>query len=216
MVDARDRDPIDITAVAGHRPRPGIRSHRSRSLDGIAAVRAGVPCTSVERTLVDIAGLGSAPLFERVWSRAASGGRIRARALQRELDATPTRPGVARVRAALAADHAYLAQTTRSGLERRVLLALRDAGVPRPAANRSVRLDDGSGLEVDLVWPTQRVAVEVDGEAVHAHPAAMRRDRERDRALRRAGWTIVRIAEREVKEDPVRVVARVRRALDGG
>ncbi len=212
---ARDRDPIDVTAVAGHRPRQGIRSHRSRSLDGIVTVRAGVPCTSVERTLVDIAGIGSVPLFERVWSQAASGRRIRTEALRHELDAFPTRSGAARVRAALAADHAYLEQPTRSGLERRVLLALRDAGVPRPAANRWVQLDDGSGYEVDLVWPAERVAVEVDGDAVHGHPAARRRDQERDLALDRAGWRTLRISERDVADDPARVVARVRGLLGG-
>lgn len=215
MLESRDRDAIDVTAVAGHRPRPGIRAHRSRTLDGIAVVRAGIPCTSVERTLVDIAGTGSARLFERAWSRTASGGRIRAGALERELDSAPTRSGTARVREALVADHAYLAQTTRSGFERRVLLALRDAGVPRPAANRWVQLDDGTGFEVDLVWPAQRVAIEIDGEAVHAHPTAKRRDGERDRALGRAGWRTLRIGEREFADDPARAVARVRRALVG-
>lgn len=214
MVVARDHDPIDVTAVAGHRPRVGIRAHRSRSLDGIVVVRAGVPCTSVERTLVDIAGIGSAALFERAWSQAASQRRIRVDALRRELDATPTRSGTARVRQALAADHAYLAQPTRSGLERRALLALRDAGIPQPVANGLVQLGDGSRFEVDLVWPAQRVAVEIDGEAVHAHVAARRQDHERDEALGRAGWRVVRIAERELADDLAGVVERIRRALE--
>ena len=50
------------------------------------------------------------------------------------------------------------------------------------------RAREDSG-EVDCLWRAQRVALELDGRAVHGSRAAFERDRVRDRALAVAGWT---------------------------
>lgn len=82
----------------------------------------------------------------------------------------------------------------------------------------------GSRRRVDVVFPRQRVAVFVDGCFWHRCPrhgttpianarwweaklaANVARDRATDRALRRAGWTVIRVWEHE---DPTRAARRI-------
>lgn len=83
----------------------------------------------------------------------------------------------------------------------------------------------------DFAFRQERVAVFVDGCFWHCcpicnwRPASNRsywkakfalnvaRDRAANRALRTAGWKVLRIWEHSVKEEPDRVVARVQRAV---
>lgn len=72
---------------------------------------------------------------------------------------------------------------------------------------RSVRLDFA------LVGRGVRLAIEVDGHDFHERTKEQaERDRSRDRALQRAGWTVLRFTGREVNRDAARCVAEV---LDG-
>jgi very-short-patch-repair endonuclease len=70
------------------------------------------------------------------------------------------------------------APATRSELERRFLDLCGEAGLPSPNVNVQV-----AGLEVDVLWPTQRLVVEVDGYAFHHDRATFERDRVRDATL---------------------------------
>ena len=67
---------------------------------------------------------------------------------------------------------------TRSELERRFLDLCRAAGLPLPAVNVVV-----AGLEVDAVWPSERLVAELDGHAFHHTRTAFERDRIRDATL---------------------------------
>jgi DNA mismatch endonuclease (patch repair protein) len=83
----------------------------------------------------------------------------------------------------------------------------------------------------DLAWVGRRVAVFVDGAFWHGHPEhywgqsgkfwdeKIARNRARDERvnheLTRAGWTVVRIWDFEVRKDLARCVESVRAALDG-
>ncbi|MFA4929412.1 MAG: type IV toxin-antitoxin system AbiEi family antitoxin domain-containing protein [Patulibacter sp.] len=212
LLPARDRRAVEITTASSRKPRPGIRSHRSRQVDGAATVRDGIPCTTVARTLVDVAASGNAAAFERAWSSAASRRLLRRAEVERELSSSPSRAGAAAVREAFAADTDYLAQPTRSRLERDALRLCRDFGLPRPYANRLLRLDDRT-VEADLLWPDARLVVEIDGDATHEHASARRNDRERDLVLDRAGWRTLRIAESELLLDRVGTAERLRQAL---
>ena len=61
---------------------------------------------------------------------------------------------------------------TSSEAERRLLELIRAARLPDPRTNVKV-----GGHEVDLLWPAQRLIVEVDGFAFHSTRAAFERDR---------------------------------------
>ncbi|WP_372456481.1 zinc-ribbon domain-containing protein [Streptomyces anulatus] len=64
--------------------------------------------------------------------------------------------------------------------------------------HRSIRAG-GRWWQCDLVWPGRRLVVEFDGSYWHRNTAG--RDRRKAEALRRAGWTVVR-----VRESPLRVL----------
>lgn len=97
---------------------------------------------------------------------------------------------------------------TRSDLERRFLHLCERHLSERPATNARI-----AGLEVDFLWPHQKLIVETDGYAFHASRAAFERDRERDQRLTAAGYTVVRVTHRQLIQQPEAVVDRLRRLL---
>jgi very-short-patch-repair endonuclease len=84
-------------------------------------------------------------------------------------------------------------------------------GCPRPLANATV-----GRYEVDLLWPTERLVVEVDGYAYHRTRAAFERDRRRDADLQGAGYRVLRVTWRQLAREREAVVAQVARALRPG
>lgn len=94
---------IDVTSpTRGGRDRGGIRIHRVNALapaDVITVDR--LPCTSVPRTLIDLAAVLGAVRLDRALERAAILRLLDVRATARALDRHRGRRGVARLRAAL-------------------------------------------------------------------------------------------------------------------
>ncbi|MBF6619395.1 MAG: type IV toxin-antitoxin system AbiEi family antitoxin domain-containing protein [Patulibacter sp.] len=208
----RDRGVPEITTTCARPERRGLRVHRSLTLDGSITVRDGIPCTTVARTLIDIAGTGNERAAQRTWATAASRGLIRRAELERELRTAANRPGTAIVRNAYAQDFGYLSQRTRSGNERDALRLCRDFGLPRPNANRLLQVGT-EHVEADLLWPEARLIVEVDGDRTHGHAVARRVDRERDLRLQLAGWRTIRIGEDELAHHPRQTAELIRSAL---
>ena len=77
---------------------------------------------------------------------------------------------------------------TRSDLERDFLDHCRPAGLPAPEVNVEV-----AGYEVDSVWHTQRLVVELDTRTFHERRPAFERDRVRDANLLLAGYRVARV-----------------------
>lgn len=63
---------------------------------------------------------------------------------------------------------------------------------------------------VDFLWEEQRVAVQIDGPG---RPYRNPDERAADLALEAAGYRVIHLTEREVNEEPDRVVALLRREL---
>ena len=61
-------------------------------------------------------------------------------------------------------------------------------------------------MEVDFAWRSERLIVELDGFAAHGTRAAFERDRARDRSLQAAGWRVVRVTWRQLREAPRQLV----------
>ena len=91
---------------------------------------------------------------------------------------------------------------TRSELERRFLDLVRAASLPIPITNGLV-----NGCEVDFHWPDAKLIVETDGRTTHDNRFAFERDRQRDLELKLAGWEVIRITWRQLRDQPERVVA---------
>jgi very-short-patch-repair endonuclease len=73
---------------------------------------------------------------------------------------------------------------------------------------------DGLGtLEVDLLCPEARVAVELDGAQHLADPVAYRRDRRKDRLLQENGYLVLRFLAEDVGKDLDLVLDTILRSL---
>jgi very-short-patch-repair endonuclease len=192
----------------------GIRWHRVRMplADEIEA-RGGIPCTTVARTLVDMAGESSWGQLQRLIEQAA---------ILRTLDVDEIdlilvrgrRRGAPRLRTILAPWRETRGQRplVRSRLEARLLPRLIEEGLPAPHTNVTLRVD-GQSFEVDLLWDEQRLVIETDGEETHGTHAAFQRDRKRDQILTAAGYRTARITWRQVVDEPNAVVHRIARML---
>lgn len=189
-----------------------IQVHRTRVLDPRrdVAVVAGIPVTSVARTLVDLAGVATREQLAKTLAEAERRNVLDVRAIEDALERTRQRRGRghAAIRTALAHHAATGTQLTRSELED-AFLALCDAhGLPRPATN--VWLGD---MEVDACWRAERVVVEADGWSAHSTRRAFAEDRERGNALQTRGWIVLRFTHGQVTREPARVARTVADAL---
>ncbi|MFC0008015.1 endonuclease domain-containing protein [Micromonospora siamensis] len=100
----------------------------------------------------------------------------------------------------------------RSPAESQLRVRLVLAGLPRPVARHPVRLPAGAVLHPDLAWPELRVAVEYDGHR-HSDPDQPHRDRRRLDPLVGAGWLVLHVTSRRLRQDFPAVVQEVRAAL---
>jgi Protein of unknown function (DUF559) len=97
---------------------------------------------------------------------------------------------------------------TRSELEEAFLDVCRDGDLPMPGLNVVV-----AGFEVDALWEAQRLVVEVDSWEFHRGRQAFENDRARDAALLLAGYRVVRVTWRMLRDQPAEVAEMLRRLL---
>lgn len=203
------RTAVDVTAPGrAGKERKGIDVHRATGLDerDVTTVR-GIPCTTVARTLLDLATTIDKTALERAVEQAE---KLRIFDLAAVVDVT-TRAGNHRGATALGeviATYTPEPAFTRSELEKRFLALCRTAGVPMPRTNNVTKAD-----EIDFTWPDRRLMVEADSLRHHGTRAAFERDRRRDQQLTAAGWRVVRFTWRQVDETPTDVAATLRLLL---
>ena len=186
----------------------GIRCHTARSLRGRHHLRVdGIPVTSVERTLLDLAAVLPAQRLRTLAETAQRNGRYdHARVLATIATANGHR-GTGALQAVIAQLHDE-APATRSDLERLALELIRAAGLPEPSVNASVE-----GETVDLSWPQYHLVVEIDSYRYHRERRAFDADRRRGNTLTLANVTLLRFTDRDLDEDPQRFVDEIRRAI---
>jgi very-short-patch-repair endonuclease len=187
--------PVDTT-VEGYRGtrQPGIRVHRVQVLpETDRTVVDGVPVTTVAKTLVDLAACASARDLERALAQALRRGLTSSSELMTLVTRWPGRRGRRRLLAALKAGEPAF---TRSEAEELLLQLLRKARLPKPEANASV-----GGFEVDFLWRSHRLVVEVDGFAFHSSAEMFESDRRRDALLTASGFRVMRITWRQLTKE---------------
>jgi hypothetical protein len=176
--------------------------HATRSLPpDEVTVHNGIACTTVARTIVDLAAVESVRRLHRALEQALILRVFDGAALNAALDRANGRRGVGTLRRLLAGldDEA---SPTRTELERRFVELVADAGLPAPVVNARL-----AGHEVDFHWPAQRLVVETDGRETHDTVVAFERDHQRDLDLELAGWHVLRVTWRQVVGEPERVAA---------
>lgn len=169
--------------------------------------RDGIPVTSPSRTILDVAVNSRIKTVGRFIERADEGKVFDLREMRDLLDRSKGHRGAPKVRAAL---DAYRPEPrfTRSGLERRFLERLREAGLPEPATNVFV-----AGHEIDAWWEEERFGVELDTYETHGSRLSFEEDRVRDDELLLADLDITRVTEVRLDREPDAVIESLRRHL---
>lgn len=198
---------VDVTVPlrSGSR-RAGINVHRVRSLPAAdVTIKADIPVTTPARTLLDLAEVLPARSMARAVEEAQVLGHVTRASLRELLTRARGRRGAAPLGVVL--DHDRDVALTRSEAEQRLRDLLRRGGL-KPRFN--VRI---AGYEVDVLFESAGLVVEVDGFAFHAGRAAFERDRRRDADLQAAGLRVMRVTWRQLTEEPEAVLVRIVRAL---
>lgn len=187
--------PVDISIPGngGRRRRKDIRLHRSLTLrPASVTLRDGIPATTPARTIADLRRVSSGE------ARLISSSELRRAIRQANFLGLPLGEEERRDR-------------NRSDLEQSFQELCRKYRLPAPQVNVRV----GPYL-VDFLWRDRRLVVETDGFMAHRGRMAFEDDRGRDLDLRARGFEVVRLAEKQVNEEPQRVAEVVGAALRVG
>lgn len=95
-----------------------------------------------------------------------------------------------------------------SQAERLLIQLLKAAKITGWRANHPV-----AGYRVDVGFPKQKVAIEVDGFAFHSDSEDFHQDRVRQNAIALAGWQVLRFTWLDLTEYPARVIAEIQSAI---
>lgn len=213
MKNNRTRLEITVPGRSSRKPR-GIDVHRSMTLtETDITVVNDIPCTTVARTLLDLADVIDSRRLERAFDQAEMEQVFDMRAIADQLHRNPTRPAAAKIKALL--EEHYIGSTpTESELEEAFLTLCRRAGLPSPEVQKWLHLPDGGlPIRVDFLWAEQRVVVETDGEKYHRTHQAVKRDSRKDQRLIAHGFKPIRTGPRQIFYRPAELEATLKGLL---
>ena len=208
---------VELTIPRGGRDRrSNVRLHTTTQWDLADPVeRRGVPCTGIERTILDCGAVVGPRTLERL-----SESAIRQRlttwpklALCLERHSRRGRDGCLNLRRVLE-QRLDDATVPLSDFSRLVVNLLVDAGLPRPEIEYPILDHTGAlVLQVDLAWPDRKKCWELDGLAFHFAREAVERDRRKRNAVKALGWNMQEILWSMYADEPAEVVRLARAFL---
>jgi very-short-patch-repair endonuclease len=209
---------VEITCPRWQRARhQGLVVHESSALDELdRSTRHGIPCTTPERTLFDLARRLSPVMLDANVDTALRRGLVTVGDLTSTAArlATKGRPGGRRFRAAVEkrADGAAIPESVP---ERVLADMLVRQGLPAPTHQHVIR-DEAGGFvaRVDLAWPDSKLVVEYDSVEHHLGTAAHFRDSARRNAICDLGYTVLTATAADLEDRATRLAASVRRQLN--
>ncbi|MFL5866143.1 MAG: type IV toxin-antitoxin system AbiEi family antitoxin domain-containing protein [Thermoleophilaceae bacterium] len=164
--------PIPEVVAPVKRRRRGVVTHRVHRVEDGTRL-AGIPITTVPRTLVDLAKhLGDEELARACHEAGVRYGTT-PRHVEAVLERRPNAPGAAKLRRICSGDSRVIL----SRLEKQFLRRLREAALPLPKTNRPA-----GGYYVDCRWPDHELTVELDSYRFHNSRHAWEQDHRRERA----------------------------------
>lgn len=197
-LDAAPASPVTVTVAHDRHQRVhhGAVVHATTQWAARQAdIRQGIPCTGIERSLLDVAFDLDVDTLERLAEEAVRRRLTTFQTLARflVLHGRCGRPGSAGMRAMLMRrdPNAELPLSDFSRLVHRLIV---DLGLPEPVLEYAVT--DASGrfiLQADLAWPDERKIVELDGLAFHFGRPDIERDRRKRARARADGWRIMEV-----------------------
>lgn len=202
----------EVTAPRRSHPLPEIVARRSSLRPDEVDAVDGIPVTSVARTMLDVAPLVDERGLERAWNEMEARQLRDSVGVEALVARHPGKRGIIRMREVMYSTKP--AGRTRNELEERFVRLVDDYGLPRPRINAHLALRQRF-LEIDALWPAERLAVELDGGAVHRTRRAFHKDRERDRVLLAEGYRTARVTWDQLRDEPAAIAADLRSALAG-
>ncbi len=198
---------IELTAPGcRRRPRGSLTIHDASDASHVTT-KDDLRVSSVARLLIELAPRESARELDRLITLAVRKRILNLDKMQTALAEQNRRPGLTKLKAALAE---YLPRPDRkSSLERAFdeLLA-QHPEIPPPQRNVHIH-----GWEIDCYWPQQRLAVELDGRPYHIVVRDIERDRLKDAKLLKVGIRVLRITDSRFELDPLGAVEDLLAAL---
>jgi very-short-patch-repair endonuclease len=184
---------VELATCSGRPGTAGVARVRPICPDDRSNL-AGLPVTSVTRTLLDLGQVVDDDVVERALEWVLRKGHASVVELQAAVDRASGQRGTRALRRLLALRPADL-PPTESDAETLFVQLARAAGLPEPHRQFAVPTVEGL-FRLDFAWPARRLAVEVDGAATHASAAALGRDLRRQNrvvlSLGPVGWVLLR------------------------
>ena len=204
------------------RPRPGNGSRASRRGLRVHAAeiperditrRYGVPVTSVARTVIDLSRARSFREGVVVADSALRSGKVTPAELQAAIASCPRWPGLRKARKVVA----FSDGRAESVLESLARVIMHENRLPAPELQ--IWIQDGYGARigrVDFFWPRYNTIGEADGAMKYEDSAAARKQLERDKKLRLAGYELVHFGWRGIVYETRVVIGEFLAAFDRG
>lgn len=194
---------VDVTVPRNSHGRSttGTRVRRRDLIDEDIWEHRDLRTTGLALTVLEAAAhpRGGAAIIDSALQR-----RLRLEDLQRAHRRNGRRHGSAAASRLLAS----AAGGARSEAERLVVQLLRTSGLSGWRVNFPV----GRYL-VDIAFPEQRIAIEIDGWAFHSDHDSFQRDRRRQNTLALHGWQVLRFTWLDITGSPQRVLAEISAAV---
>jgi predicted transcriptional regulator of viral defense system len=215
LLGAPSRLPVDMTKPPG----TGSKSSRRETSVHSAALpphhltaRAGIPLTTVARTVVDLARL----MPFRAGVVAADSALRGKQATRQEFEAVigdcHRWRGVQRAWRVVE----FSDERSESALESISRIVFDEHGLPAPELQVWVGDHEGAIGRADFLWEAYRTIGEADGLGKYSDPSRALAQLQRDARLREAGFEVVHFTWQEVNYSPGRVAASVRAAFRRG
>jgi very-short-patch-repair endonuclease len=171
----------------------------SKALDGNTTTRDGIPITTPERTVIDLAAQLDRKATARLFREAIRLKLATAQSLMIVLERHPNARGSADLRKRAKRYAALPYHRARSDAEARALEILHDAGAQPLNVNERI-----AGEEADLSDPKRKRIIEIDGPQFHLFPEE---DARKQAAWEEAGYVVERIASDDVYDRPWRLIS---------
>ncbi|MGH2652620.1 MAG: hypothetical protein ACRDHK_15575, partial [Actinomycetota bacterium] len=212
QLDGVERGPVEVTMTSSRGLRTSrVVVHRAETLaPSDRRTVEGIPVTSPERTLVDMARVLDERTLELAIEDALRRGLTTPERARERLDALGGRgrSGAAMLRRLLDLRHPRPAE---SGLEVDVERFLRERGLGHFFVRQYDVWDGERRRRLDWAAPEHRVALEADGWRYHSGRQAWSADRARNDRLEALGWLFVSMTG---QSDPDMLESRIRHALE--
>jgi very-short-patch-repair endonuclease len=211
-IRADEHGAVDVTAANRRGRHPsGISAHRYSLPEGDWTTVRGIRCTTVERTLLDLAAVIPVWQLRKALAEAEVLRIVDLSALRALIRRSRRRRGVARLRLILDELHPET-RRTRSELERMFLRMCRKGGLPTPEVNVALQVS-GRRLKPDFLWRDEGLIVEADSRRFHDTDSAFQHDRRREQLLQLAGWRVSRCTWEQVEREPRRLTETIHALL---